>query len=202
MAFREGTPAPRPNPKSPVPLPPAPAPLSPLATPPGCLGLCEHNSGSKAPLAHNCGISPSSCSQKHWSLRSRPSAPSSAPNPAWDGCQNPCVLPEALKKIERVASRCRRARRLAGKAWEGPSMVWFSISKQSQPSVSEGGSSQPGLGQFWLRAGWFVCQVFGLEEESTCNTVSTLSQPCAPGSAPTFLEGTGPGAIYAGVPGC
>lgn len=112
------------------------------------------------------------------------------------------MLPEALKKIETAASRCRRARRLAGEAWQGPSVVWFSISKQSQPSVSEGGSSQPGLGQFWLRAGWFVCQVFGLEEESTCNTVSTLSQPCDPGSAPTFLVGTGPGAIYAGVPGC
>lgn len=138
------------------PLPPASAPLSPLATPPGCLGLWEHSSDSKAPLVHNCGVSPSSCSQKHWLLRSRPSAPSSAPNPAWDGCQNPCVLLEALKKIETAASRCRRARSPAGKAREGPSVVWFSISEQSLVSVSEGGSSPAQPGRV-LAGGRLVC---------------------------------------------
>lgn len=160
MAFREETPPTQGlTPKSILsPLPPAsaPAPLSPLTTRPGCLGLWEHSSGSKTPLAHNCRVSPSSCSQKHWLLRSRPSAPSSAPNPAWDGCQNPCVLPEALKKIETAASRCRRARSLAGKAWEGPSVVWFSISEQSRLSVSEGGSSPARPGRV-VAEGRLVC---------------------------------------------
>ena len=117
------------------------------------------------PLAHTCGVSPSSCSQKQWLLRSRPSAPSSAPNPAWDGCQNPFVLPEALKKIKTVASRCRRARCLTGKAWEGAICgvvfhlrVWYLSQREAPP--------QPGPGKSWLKAGWFVCKVFGPEEDS------------------------------------
>lgn len=88
-------------------------------------------------------------------------------------------------------------------SWQGPrgavSGVVFHLRAESSQREAP---LQPGLGESWLKAGWFVCKAFGLEEENTRSTVNTLSQPCTPASAPAFLAGKGPGAIYAGVPGC
>ena len=100
-----------------APLPPTPARAGLSGTAPGCL-VSEHSSGSKAPLTLPAARSVLQAAPRNTGCLgggARLSAPSSVLSPAWDSCQKPCVLPEALKKTD-VASRCRRARRPTGNA--------------------------------------------------------------------------------------
>ena len=131
-------------------------------------------------------------------------------------------LPEALcaaRSLEGnrdAASRCRRARCLASKAWEGlrplgslgGAASGLAVNLCTQSGAYPRGRFLPGLEESWTKAGWFEFKEFGPEEESASphgaspalQTASSafLVETCPPGPRAWAVSAGSLGASSAG----